>query len=102
MHVILAEFTINMPEMCQKWSRNTVCIHCGSHIVLKITNEIRTEYNQMIRCGSKIWIKQLGRKITSKLYFVEAALILEITPCPLTDKNRDSKNNFRHKWFAKY
>ena len=56
----------------------------------------------MIRCGYKIWIKQLGRKNTSKLYFVEAALVLEITPCPLTDKNRDSKNNFRHKWFAKY
>ena len=37
---------------------------------------------------------ELSLAITSKLYFVEAALVLEITPCPLTDKNRDSKNNF--------
>ena len=56
----------------------------------------------MIRCGSKIWIKQLGRKITSKLYFVEVTLVPEITSCSLTDKNRDSKNNFRDKWFTKY
>ena len=39
--------------------------------------------------------------MASKLvkYSVEVVLVLEITACPLADKNRESKNNFQDKAF---
>ena len=35
--------------------------------------------------------------MTSKSSTVEVVLVLEITPCPLTDMTRDSKDNFQDK-----
>ena len=63
MHVILVGvgFIINMPEMCRNWLRYMVCLHCGSHIVLKITNKSELNMSKWLDVGSKIWIKQLWR-----------------------------------------
>ena len=35
--------------------------------------------------------------MTSKLSTVEVVLVLEITPCPLTNINRDGKDNLQDK-----
>ena len=35
--------------------------------------------------------------MTSKSSTVEVVLVLEITPCPLTDMTRDSKDNLQDK-----
>ena len=61
---------------------------------------LSVDMNKPVDMGYKIWthysIEQVSRKISSILY-VEVALILEITLCPLTDMNRDSNNNLQDK-----
>ena len=46
--------------------------------------------------------EQLSRKMTRKLSTVEVVLVLEITPCPLTNLNRDSKDNLQDKGWTIY
>ena len=40
--------------------------------------------------------------MTRKLSTVEVVLVLEITPCPLTNVNRDSKDNLQDKGWTIY
>ena len=63
------------------------------NIFLFSTTLLHLKINKELKAGFITVKEQLTRKMTRKLSTVEVVLVLQITPCPLTNMNRDSKDN---------
>ena len=63
------------------------------NIFLFSTTLLHLKINKELKAGFITVKEQLTRKMTRKLSTVEVVLVLQITPCPLTNMNRVSKDN---------